>query len=332
MAASRRVLPAFLLLAFAGQAVAEEGANKGLILMDYPVATALEKLGQAYPEVDPQAWLSKYLLAAGAPLEAIQARDEPNGVWRLRMTARQHTAFANLLEGIEVGGVRQVVITCQMIELPNIEALGDLDWDSAVRFPSQEPLPPVGASHEAETPGGVRVESARYAPYLFAAIDSKTTSSVVKRVKSSPRCNVVSAPKVTCFNGQHATVSSTTQSPYVTGVTAIKGPYGKAYQPEIAVFDCGCEAEFRPLADEGRVRLSARLTQTVLEDVAEVKLPGRDAPTVQAPKLAKRSIEWNEYVEPGASLLVAPTLAAEHNGKLVCWLVSAETIDPAEIR
>ena len=61
----------------------------------------------------------------------------------------------------------------------------------------------------------------------------------MQAAQGDSRSNVLQAPKVTLYNGQQATVSDTTQEPFVVSVIPVVGDFAAAQQPVIVVLSEG---------------------------------------------------------------------------------------------
>lgn len=73
----------------------------------------------------------------------------------------------------------------------------------------------------------------------FAILSDIEAFFFVNAAQGDRRTNVLQAPKVTLFNGQLATVSDTSQSPFVISVIPVVGDFAAAQQPVIVVLNEG---------------------------------------------------------------------------------------------
>ena len=77
------------------------------------------------------------------------------------------------------------------------------------------------------------------ADFGFAILSNLEAYFLVSAAQGDQRSNVLQAPKVTLFNGQQATVSDTTQVPFVISVIPVVGDFAAANQPVIVVLSEG---------------------------------------------------------------------------------------------
>lgn len=73
----------------------------------------------------------------------------------------------------------------------------------------------------------------------FAILSDIEAFFFINAAQGDRRSNVLQAPKVTLFNGQQATVSDTSQSPFVISVIPVVGDFAAAQQPVIVVLNEG---------------------------------------------------------------------------------------------
>lgn len=73
----------------------------------------------------------------------------------------------------------------------------------------------------------------------FAILSDIEAFFFINAAQGDRRTNVLQAPKVTLFNGQQATVSDTSQSPFVISVIPVVGDFAAAQQPVIVVLNEG---------------------------------------------------------------------------------------------
>ncbi len=73
----------------------------------------------------------------------------------------------------------------------------------------------------------------------FAILSDIEAFFFINAATGDRRTNVLQAPKVTLFNGQQATVSDTSQSPFVISVIPVVGDFAAAQQPVIVVLNEG---------------------------------------------------------------------------------------------
>jgi general secretion pathway protein D len=96
------------------------------------------------------------------------------------------------------------------------------------------------------------------AQFGFAILSDIEVFFLLEAAQGDTRSNVLTAPKVTLFNGQTATVSDMSQRPFVTGLTPVVGDFAVAHQPIIVVLGEGTTMSVQAVVSEDRrfVRLT----------------------------------------------------------------------------
>jgi general secretion pathway protein D len=92
----------------------------------------------------------------------------------------------------------------------------------------------------------------------FAILSDIEAYFFINAAQGDKRTNVLQAPKVTLFNGQSASVSDSTQVPFVTSVVPVVGDFAAAYQPVIMVLNEGTSLTVQAVISNDRrfVRLT----------------------------------------------------------------------------
>jgi general secretion pathway protein D len=96
------------------------------------------------------------------------------------------------------------------------------------------------------------------AQFGFAILSDIEVFFLLEAAQGDSRSNVLTAPKVTLFNGQTATVSDLSQRPFVTGLIPIVGDFSVAHQPIIVVLGEGTTMSVQAIISQDRrfVRLT----------------------------------------------------------------------------
>ncbi len=99
----------------------------------------------------------------------------------------------------------------------------DLATTSGVSWQSLEALADSGLERAAPNAKNAPIVRGRasvdeYLPVAVALLTEQQTKRLVNLAQTVTTANIMSAPKVTVFNGQHATISTQTQRPFVVGV------------------------------------------------------------------------------------------------------------------
>jgi general secretion pathway protein D len=100
--------------------------------------------------------------------------------------------------------------------------------------------------------------AAEAATFGFAILSDIEAFFVIQAAQGDTRTNILQAPKVTLFNGQQATVSDTSQRPFVTSVIPVVGDFAAAQQPVIVVLSEGTSLTVQAVVSNDRryVRLT----------------------------------------------------------------------------
>lgn len=178
-------------------------------------------------------------------------------------------------------------------------------------------------------------------------LNDAQVNSLLRAAQASPKATIVTAPRITLYNGQRAYVLVATQQAYVSDLTARQAADGSAmYDSKIDIIDSGIVFEARATASDDRRRvtlyLHPRLTHLLGMDDLRVGVDsaGRNL-TVQRPRMWTAEIHKTVTVPDGQTLLIRNILkpgdappdgeaaAAEGFPREVVLLVKATVIDPS---
>jgi len=92
----------------------------------------------------------------------------------------------------------------------------------------------------------------------FAILSDIEAFFLIQAASGDTRSNILQAPKVTLFNGQQASVSDTSQRPFVTSLIPVVGDFAAAHQPVIVVLNEGTSLSVQAVVSSDRrfVRLT----------------------------------------------------------------------------
>jgi general secretion pathway protein D len=123
--------------------------------------------------------------------------------------------------------------------------------------------------------GGFDVNTA--ANFGFAILSDIEVFLLLQAAQGDSRSNVLQAPKVTLFNGQQASVSDTSQRPFVTSIIPVVGDFAAAHQPVIVVLNEGTSLSVQAVvsADRRFVRLTLVPFFSRIGDVQEFTFSGK---------------------------------------------------------
>lgn len=132
-------------------------------------------------------------------------------------------------------------------------------------------------SFNATTPafGGFAPDTA--ANIGFAILSDIEAFFLLQAAQGDDRSNVLQAPKVTLFNGQIASVSDTSQRPFVTSLVPVVGDFAAAQQPVIVVLSEGTSLSVQAVVSSDRrfVRLTLVPFFSQIGDVEEFTFQGK---------------------------------------------------------
>lgn len=249
----------------------------------YDVDAVLGRIRQAMPEADPSLFLlttSKNMLATGL----VQVVD---GRWMVVAPAREHEAFAALLNAWRTSGPRQIAIELRIIRADLARAM-DVDW-IAGRL------------------GHVNKRGPQ--PMVAARISDDQLRQFVQQVQANADNSILAAPKVTLFNGQSAVIAAVVQHPMVTEVEPRDDG---SLQPVVEVLDAGWKVKLQPaVAADESLQLDFELTVSQLGETRFANLPFRQSHgspfhvTVQAPSVTTTSLSASVQLPLDESVLIA---------------------------
>lgn len=118
----------------------------------------------------------------------------------------------------------------------------------------------------------------------FAILSDLEAFFFIEASQGDRRSNVLQAPKVTLFNGQQATVSDTSQSPFVISVIPVVGDFAAAQQPVIVVLNEGTFLTVQAVVSDDRrfVRLTVVPFFSTIGEVDTFTFTGSQSTTTNA--------------------------------------------------
>ncbi len=180
-------------------------------------------------------------------------------------TQQVHEEIRDLLEQLRKSQDLQVTIEVRMITLTDnfFERIGvDFDFEiddnvdpaqiqddtgSSVMFGMDSQGPTVDLdmvfdqndAYNSAIPMFGAYDAGTAAQFGFAILSDIEVFFLLEVAQGDTRSNVLTAPKVTLFNGQTASVSDLSQRPFVTGLSPVVGDFAVAHQPIIVVLGEG---------------------------------------------------------------------------------------------
>ncbi len=113
----------------------------------------------------------------------------------------------------------------------------------------------------------------------FAILSDIEAFFFMNAAQGDSRSNVLQAPKVTLFNGQQASVSDTSQSPFVMSVIPVVGDFAAAQQPVIVILNEGQFLTVQAVVSHDRqfVRLTLVPFFSQITDVDTFRFEGEES-------------------------------------------------------
>ncbi|MCA9123499.1 MAG: hypothetical protein H6822_32885 [Planctomycetaceae bacterium] len=144
-------------------------------------------------------------------------------------------------------------------------------------------------------------------PALYKVLDAKPAMDLLTDFQKDKRTKVISAPKVTLFSGQPATIADATRHPFVVGLKPSR-ENANSVEPQILVVECGNIVQIRPLLrSDNNLWIDYDVKVSRLDDVSQrvVQVAGQDNPlTLQVPKVVTARIESAVEFEPGKTVVL----------------------------
>lgn len=289
----------------------------------YKVGDAIQKIQTDFglpDEATARIELAAYLKTVVGPIwqdEAWLFSENEAGTPSLRIkgnTLRVHhtpcvqAEIADQLKLIRVNGYQHI-----MIEARIMTASRELVEKSVKRWETLPAENPPGDSGErilwaapdrdfgGKAENGARMLVEKSIPMRMALLDEPEMKELIEACQADARSNLLSCPKVTAFNGQFVTIQSTTQRPFVVGIS-------EDGKPGLRVVSEGISLKLRPVLDERHIRLESEITLSDIRGVEVMNLPGQPGDEnplkVQVPEVATTRINTTVKVPDGGSVLL----------------------------
>ena len=175
----------------------------------------------------------------------------------------------------------------------------------------------------------VRVESVvkQTKPVRFAFLEASSAFKLLVTIQEMPKASVLSAPTVTLFNGQTATICACTQRPFV--VNLIPNDEG-GITPEIRVVEDGVTMRVRPIIrNDESVWLDSELSLSDIVSVDTFDWPsdklGKDA-KVQVPKVSVTQLDTAVKIPLGQSLVIGGLASPQEYGKSMMIVITPRVV------
>ncbi len=227
-------------------------------------------------------------------------------------TTAQQDAVRKLLNQWNKHGQRQVSIDVKLLTIAM--SLKDLPGSGGVVLNvGQQPDPNFNAfASDAWSQHSV--------PAFIQKLNPEETTSFVQRQQADRRSNVVSAPKITIFDGLAATIQCGGRRPFVTG---LRSRDDGSYEPQISIVVDGYRLHLRSqLSDDQKAtQLHIQFQQSEILDVEvfTVQTKGKSA-SVQIPHVSRSVVTSTNSIPLGHTLLIAPLRRDSHGNLHVCLI------------
>jgi beta-lactamase regulating signal transducer with metallopeptidase domain len=254
--------------------------------------------------IDPDSWREN-----GGSVGAIK---ELSGQLVVTQTPENHRDLTHLIEQLHEGKSIQVTVEGRFISCDDGEIDGLIArWrkEAAATRPASRP-----AADPAAAAGGL----AKTRPAAGDGADPATAGvfltnpqadELLAAIQRSPAASVVTAPRLTVFNGQRAYVLVSTQRAYVRDFATVVAAGGETrYEPIIDTVEAGVMLDVQATASANRqyVSLSLRPRLSAMTGKKEVPWPGRPAGstlTVQEPVVKTSELRTLVSVPDGGTVL-----------------------------
>jgi type II secretory pathway component GspD/PulD (secretin) len=273
-----------------------------------PVRTVIEPQPTRQQLVDQvEQWLRDSTAEPGSDIQITESK----GTIQVTATPSQHDRIARLLADRVARRARTVTVECRIITLTTRPA--DLVGTELGEKISQ-----------ATAPGGAAIP----------ASDAEV-AQIIHATQAERSNSLMTAPRLTLFDGQSATVFVGTNTSYVSAVTVSGNEDGKSgLTPTVSTVFCGLQCKAKPaLSDDGsRIALDVSVTLTQLKDLKSVALA--DAPAgapakIQVPDTAVLNADHLLTLNSGQTVIVGPSFASGQRSQMLL-LIRATTPGTSE--
>jgi len=312
------------------QMAAEENNQSSARTVSVNVEKALKKAESLQPGVDAERFIKLYFGPHPMTPEQLNKTTIVDGIMTFVATPRQEAFIKQTLVAFEQSGLWQIVTELYVIE-SDVRLLNWIDWsveDGVTHCRHLEQSPQVEDTDGWQA--AFSIDASTWSPHSTTSPAFEQSVSIPVRATRISRLNferlrhqaqrerhtnIMSAPKVTVFNGQCVIVSDVVRRPFVTDVSFVPGEPASALQSRISIFESGWKFRVKPtVTEDERVGLQMVLTQSEINDVKLANLPrfSSDQPdgdiTIQVPSVYSDSIAVETVLGADEALLVfSPT-------------------------
>ncbi len=232
---------------------------------------------------------------------------------------QQRNLLGQMLELFRQYGFEQVTLDMRLLSIPK-DQLAELDvaWSDAhnpltAQAAQVRPSRVVEAAFSQPEPDHSAALSAtqlvtKNFPAAYSVLDATATKEFLRTCQSHVRVNLLSAPKMTIFNGQPASLMLGTERPFVTGFRSKESDQtaDRSFQPIVKTVEEGLRIDVRPvLQEENLFQLNLSLSLTEILSVETIRTPrshGED--TAEVPQVATSAVQSALAVPVGNTLVI----------------------------
>lgn len=293
------------------------------------VENALRKARELQPSVDAEKFVMGYFASYPFTAEEREKTAIVDGVLNFIATPQQESLTKQRLAAFEQSGLWQVATELKIIET-SARVLNQFDWsasDSTPRCRRLDRKPFLGDSEGWEATFSIDalawppldvssfdLDQATSLPVRAIRISRLQSERLLQQAQADLRNSLISAPKVTMFNGQCGMISDLVQRPFVTDVIENSGNQAVAFQPKISVVEDGWKFLMKTtVTNDEKVNLQVVLNHSSIDGVKLANLPhlnneSNGKVTIQVPSVRSSSIAVESVLSTDEALLVfSPT-------------------------
>ncbi len=245
----------------------------------------------------------------------------------MRLTQAQHQVVEAALERMRKHGERQVVMEIRLITVGG--ELSELGLPAGGEVLSS--VPPVEQPLGSPKTSGMDVRAVRGErlpiPTYLQQLADLEVGQLIRKLPEKRNTNILSAPKITMFEGVSAMIAMGTERPFVTGFETL--PDG-GIKPQVTICQEGLNLQLDAVYsdDASTCQLACRVQQTEIRDVEVMTVRSGDQErSVQIPRIDDTVILVQNRMAAGKTLLVVP-LQRDSQRQLTMTLITPRLLPP----
>jgi type II secretory pathway component GspD/PulD (secretin) len=158
-------------------------------------------------------------------------------------------------------------------------------------------------------------------PQVYAVATTES-GALLKALLDDKRANVISSPRLTCYDKQRANISVVTQHAFVSGFEVNDSKGARVLDPVVETVNDGLVLALKPEIKDGKISLEINLAEAELvKPIAEgeVKLDGATL-KLQLPVLHMQTLATKASVEDGGTIMVSRTKSTDKSKCIVMFV------------